>query len=297
VVHNPTYRGEARVRSRFGTVSRPAPALVDAEIWERAQRAVIQNRRLSPKNAQRNYMLRGLVKCGICGHAFTGGAGPKKQGQYRCQNQQGTRTNKADGRCPAGVIDATKLEDVIWQEVRTFVNDPGDHIAEAQRQLRERLASAGESEDQRKRLSRDLAGKELERERVLGMFRRGRITSDEAERELDAIAAEAAQIRDLMDSLRVRVEMAAAQEVYLSDVGAALARMRGRVEEIEHTNDRAAMREQIELLVRQIVLQTDVLGLAKVRQRKRVGVRLTLAYRSEDAVVPVTGRRPPARTD
>jgi hypothetical protein len=60
--------------------------------------------------------------------------------------------------------------------VRAFVNDPGEHIAEAQRQLRERLASAGQADEQRKRLAAELAGKEQERERVLGMIRRGRIT-------------------------------------------------------------------------------------------------------------------------
>jgi site-specific DNA recombinase len=296
VIHNPTYRGDAVVRSRFGTVSRPAPALVDVGIWERAQLAVARNRKLAPKNAQRSYLLRGLLTCGLCGHSFTGGPGPRGQGQYRCRGQQGTRTNRHDGRCPAATIDARRLEETVWREVRAFIDNPGPYVEQAQQQLRERLATASQTEAQSKRLARELAGKEQERERVLGLFRRGRITADEAERELDAVAAEAAQIRDLIDSLKVRAEMAAAQEAYLSDVGAALARMRDRVDEIERTNDRAAKRELIELLAPSIVIQTEILGRAKVRQRKRLSVRLTLAFRSEVAVVPVTGRRPPART-
>ena len=296
VIHNPTYRGDAVVRSRFGDVSRPAPALVDNETWERAQQAVTQNRRLSTKNAKRTYLLRGLVTCGVCGHAFTGGPGPKGQGQYRCQNQQGNRTNQADGRCTAGIVDATRLEQAVWGEVRAFIDDPGPYIAEAQQQLQARIVDVSRNEEQSKRLARDLGAKEQERERVLDLYRRGRISAAECDRDLEKVAEESHALREMIDALQSRADMVAASEAYLSDVGAALLQMRERVAEIEKTNDRAAMREQIELLAPRIVMQTEIVGMAKVRLRKRLSVGLTLAFRSEVAVVPLTGRRLRAHT-
>jgi site-specific DNA recombinase len=286
IIHNPTYRGAGVVESRYGDLERPAPALVDVVTWERAQRALVTNRSLSKKNAKNEYLLRGLVKCGWCGLTFVGttNTGVRK---YRCNANAGRANSRPEGRCPASQVHADRLEEIVWQEVRAFVDNPGPYIEQAQRDLRERIATAGQAEEQRKRLVTELAGKEQERERVLGMFRRGRITSEEAERELDAIASEAGQIRDLIDSLRVRVEMAAAQEAYLSDVGAALVKMQDAVQEIEETNDWKRKRELIELLAPRIVLQTEILGVVKVRQRKQASLHLTLAFRSESAVVPI----------
>src|SRR5206468_3439895 len=151
------------------------------------------------------------------------------------------------------------LERAVWQEVRGFVDHPEEHIAEAQRQLRARLADASQADEQRKSLARELASKEQERERVLDLFRRGRITAAECDRDLDKVTAESRSIRELLDALRTRAEMTAASEAYLSDVGAALSRMQGRMDEIERTSDLVAMREQIELLAPRIVIRTEVL--------------------------------------
>jgi site-specific DNA recombinase len=286
MVHNPIYRGDGRMASRHGDVTRPTEPLIDADTWERAQRALDRNRRLSTKNARADYLLRGLVVCGLCGMSYVGAGGGR---QYRCNGLVG-RSNRTVGRCQSVVVQARKLEDAVWQEVRQFVDHPEDHIAEVQRQLRERMTKATEGDEQRRRLAAELAGKEQERERVLGLFRRGRITSDEAERELDAIAAEAGQIRDLIDSLRARVELASAQEAYLSDVGAALARMQDRMAAIERTNDRAAMRELIGLLVPQVVIRTEILGAtAAGRAIKRPSAHIRLAFGDECVVVTTTG--------
>jgi hypothetical protein len=81
--------------------------------------------------------------------------------------------------------------------------------------------------------------------------------------------------------------MATAQEVYLSDVGAAIVRMRGRLEEIEAANDRGAMGELIELLVPNMVLRTELVGQKRIRQQKRVTLHLSLAFTPEREVVSI----------
>ena len=96
----------------------------------------------------------------------------------------------------------------------------------------------------------------------------------------------------MLDSLRARTEMAAASEAYLSDVGVALTQMQGRMEEIQRTNDRAAMREQIEILVPRIVVHTETIGSAPGgRARKQASVHLSLAFAQTTAVVDVTKTR------
>jgi len=110
----------------------------------------------------------------------------------------------------------------------------------------------------------------------------------ECDRDLDKVAAEARTIREMLDGLRARAEMAVASEAYISDVGAALAKMHGNLDEIERANDWRKKRELTELLAPGIVVQPEMPGVAKVRERKRATLQLTLAFRADVAVVPIT---------
>lgn len=289
IVHNPVYKGAGVLESKHGDLERPATPLVDPETWERAQRALLANRNLSKREGSADYVLRGLVKCGGCGLAFCGAMrfGVRK---YRCNSNSG-QALRNPVRCPGGQIDAQQLEDLVWNEVRTFARNPGPYVEAAQRQLRERLTDASRSDEQRRRLAAELAGKEQERERVLGLFRRGRISTDEVERELEEIAGEARKLREMLDTFRVQAEMTAASEAYLSDVSTALARLSANLELIEERNDTAEKRRQIELLVPRIVVQTEVVGTTpKGRNRTRVTVKMQLAYGYESAAEIITRR-------
>jgi site-specific DNA recombinase len=292
ILHNPLYRGADIVASRNGDVSRPTEALVGPAVWGRAQQAALAARRMSSRPDDRTYHLRGLVRCGLCNQAYVGGTRGSNRDirLYRCRGQVGavTEAMAAHGRCQAVVVDANRLEAAVWGEVRAFIEHPGPYIEQAQRELRARMSDASQNETRRQALARELAGKEQERERVLSLFRRGRITSAEAERELDAVATESAQLREMLDAMRVRAEMAAASEGYLADVGAALAQMQGNLDQIERTDDWRARRELISLLAPSITVETQFLGLAKVRQRKQAVVKLALAFHAEYATVYVT---------
>ena len=97
ILHNPTYKGEGRIKSRYGTVQCATPALVDAESWDRAQEALLRNRNLAMKNSKHVYLLRGLIRCQSCGHAYTGSSG-KDGRRYRC--------GESCGRASGGSRDA-----------------------------------------------------------------------------------------------------------------------------------------------------------------------------------------------
>src|SRR3712207_5164041 len=128
----------------------------------------MRNRNLARKGAKRDYLLRGLVKCGQCGFTYTG-AGQSGRPSYRCNGNAGLSGVRAQGRCIAGQVSAAALERAVWEEVRQFVDNPGEALARAQQDLRGRLADANRGDEQRQRLAAELAGKERERERVLGL--------------------------------------------------------------------------------------------------------------------------------
>ncbi|MDP9364306.1 MAG: recombinase family protein [Chloroflexota bacterium] len=278
ILHNEMYRGTAVVRSRYGPVPRPAPALVDPETWDRAQGALLRARALSSKSAKRHYALRGLVTCAGCGGAYVGA--PKPSGgrtirYYKCGSGRGPRSaGRPLGPCDGKLVQADWLEEAVWNECRAFILDPGPALDEARRKLRERMAKAAGGADQRRSLLDALAGKETERERVLGMYRRGKISADEAEAELDAIAAEAAKLRELVESLRAQAALVEIEEAELTSGVALLARLRDELAVIEATDDRARKREVIERYVRRITVETNRLGPRKKGALVHVFLRL-----------------------
>jgi site-specific DNA recombinase len=261
ILHCTAYKGEWVLRSRHGEIVRQVPALVSPEVWGAVQERLRRNRQLSRKNAKEVYLLRGLIRCGNCGLSYVGHVSDKGKRHYRCAGVCIRVTN--DPRyCRGRLIDADWLEGVIWEDVRRFITHPGEALEEARQQLLARQRAQPEAEAQRQALLAELAGKEAERERVLVLFRRGRITLEEADRQLEAIAQEEGQIRGLVESLAAQQALTEAQGEWLSSLEATLAELQARVAEIEAMQDpvarRLALRPIVAPLVAGIVVTTDL---------------------------------------
>jgi DNA invertase Pin-like site-specific DNA recombinase len=65
------------------------PVLVDPEIWHRAQESIIRHKH-QPKQASRQYLLTGFLRCDKCGARMSGWHQRGRELRYRCMgNQQG----------------------------------------------------------------------------------------------------------------------------------------------------------------------------------------------------------------
>jgi site-specific DNA recombinase len=166
------------------------------------------------------------------------------------------------------------LEDAVWEECRRFILNPGDALDEARRKLRERMTESAGFEGRHRALLGQLAEKEAERERVLTLFRRGTISDAEAERELEAIAKEAGQVREMIESLRAQTALIEAQEAFLTDSATLLSQLQDELASMEASNDLTRKREVIERYVRQITVETRRVGPRKLEAEVRVFLRL-----------------------
>lgn len=254
LLHNPIYRGEGTLKSKRGTVSFTVPALVDAATWERAQQQLIQNRTFSRAESHERYLLRGLIRCAQCDRNYVGQFVDRKYRMYRCSTQH----EPGNGRltCDAVRLRAPDLEAAIWADCREFILNPADALRDAQQQLRARMERSAHAGDERRRLLQQIAEKDAERDRVMTLFRRNRMTLDEAERHMDEIAREAAQLRQLVEAINAQADLAAMFEAQVTEAGVQLARLHERLSQIEETDDFDAKRAIIELLVTDIRVAT-----------------------------------------
>ena len=254
------YRGSHVYDSRHGPITRTVPALVDADVWSLANTVRQGNRHLPKGNETRTYLLRGLITCGVCGCAYVGQSVTRLRGKrdlyYRCGTRSSPTDPGRDGRCYSAIVPARWLEDLVWADCRRFILNPGDALAEAQRQLQERQQHAAQHEDERKRYLQAIAEKDQERERIMLLFRRGRLPLDAVERQLEDIAREEAELqkrcRD-MDTQRTVAETFASN---LTDAQHTLERLQTRLQEVDATDNQTIKRQVIELLVLQMLIDT-----------------------------------------
>jgi site-specific DNA recombinase len=255
MIANPTYRGEHSLQSRYGAVERRVPPLVEPGLWEQANAQIKRNQRLPKGNATRIYLLRGLITCGQCGSTYVGQVFAHGA-YYRCNGHSRAKFPKRQERCRSRVANAAWLECTVWEDCRAFILNPGDALAEAQRQLHDRQRQAAHMDQTRGHYMQALAEKAQERERIMTIFRRGRLTLRDAEAQLDDITKEEAALRQQCSAIDAQKALAEAFEAHLTDASLLLHRLQDRLEEVDRTNDQVTKRQVIEMLVQGIRMDT-----------------------------------------
>jgi len=278
MIANPLYyTGHQVLRSKHGPVERPVPALIDHALWEQTHTQVQRNRRLPKANAKHIYLLRGLITCGTCGIRYVRTPTwnkSKSRGAYhyyRCGSQLAAQQPDAQACCRAKLVSTTWLEPLVWEDCRDFIRNPGKALAEAQRQLSERMRQTDRLEGEQQRVEQALSEKADERERIKTLFCRGHATLREVEAQLEAIAQETTALRTTLEALQAQQALVHAYEAHYYEAETLLTRLRNRLDDIERNDDIQLKRQVIGILVAGIRVGTEGVGRAKQ-------ARVTISY-------------------
>jgi site-specific DNA recombinase len=218
-------------------ITRKVPPIVSEDTWRRAQQALKANFLFGKRNARRQYLLRGLVKCGLCQLTYVGVAANrsncKAEFYYRCNGKYGFRGHygKQGQHCPSKSIRGEYLEPLIWQEVEQFLRNPGEVVEHLRARLASDVRGAGSSRAQVMRLENTLRQKASERDKVVGLFRRGRIETAALDRQLDDIAKEETALRTQIELITSKLRGVEAGDQNLASAEALLQKLRRRLDE------------------------------------------------------------------
>lgn len=115
--------GKGGKRPEHEQIKIPVPAIVDRDVWEAAQARREYNKKMSKRNAKREYLLRGLITCG-CGSKMVGG-GYQKTGffYYYCSYRTKYRHMK-ESPCQEMPIRCEVLEGQVWDYVCSIITYP-----------------------------------------------------------------------------------------------------------------------------------------------------------------------------
>jgi site-specific DNA recombinase len=269
MLHSTTYKGEHVFQSRHGAVVRAVPALITPEVWQAVQTQLRHNRTLPKGNATRLYLLRGLLRCTLCGSAYVGTSQHvhgRTRSYYRCGSWRWKVRGRAPSpRCPGKMLRAEPLEQWAWAECRAGLLTPG-----ATDLLRITTADDRPQDDLLPRLDAALRTKQQERARAITLARRGLMTGEELEAQLATITQETAVL--VQECAAVRDALCRAQAEPMTR----LARLQERLAQIERTDDQEMKRDLLVLLIAEIPVATHGTG-----QRKTATV-LPIRYRCEE---------------
>jgi len=262
---NTTYRGlhrygkhpNNRQRPR-AVVERPVPAIVDATLWERAQQTLRRNRLFSRRNARHDYLMRGLMKCGHCGRTYVGtiytGAKRPTRLYYVCGGRHKGKRAVPDPalRCQ-GMAVSGDIEQVIWADIERFLRNPGAVLTQLEARLNTVTEGSVMLESRLQALKAALAGKDSERTRVIGLFRRGRIDDTALDQQLEEVESERTGLVDQIRLLEADEDHAREAEAELLSAAELLAELNRRVDE---TMSYELKRQVVEKLIEGVTIRT-----------------------------------------
>lgn len=203
IIHRPVYRGvhEWGIKESF-TLS--VPKIVPDETWQKAQDCLIMNAKANPRNSKRHYLLKSLIKCGLCRRSMVGITVKSKgltHSYYRCISRSDPHTNI---HCTSRYPRADWIESLIWRTLSGWILDREDLETALRKAMEEQEHEREELAKTVARLRRQIEEKSKEHDRIIGAFRKGLISENDLGRQLTEIDNEKTSLVQVVSDMEQR---------------------------------------------------------------------------------------------
>ncbi|MEA2640391.1 MAG: site-specific recombinase, partial [Chloroflexota bacterium] len=286
MVKSTTYKGVHAYGKRSTKVreliTREVPALVDEATWTRALQTLTSYVLFAPGAHCRQYLLRGLVTCGLCGCNYSGAAYGRGNGRqevyYRCNGLVSYRSALTP-RCQSRSVRGAQLEAAVWDEIARFLRDPGDVLAALAAEQDHEEDQLARTQQERLATRTALDTKTTERERMLDAYRKCILTAEDLEQQLTKIRIETSALTERLAALDERARLRTSAATQLHTAEALLTELRTR---LDAPPSFEMQRQLVELLVAEIRVDTGV-------EAKPKTATITVTYRFDGAVQTCMG--------
>jgi site-specific DNA recombinase len=243
------------VRPAEEWINVPVPALVSRELFEAVQAQLKENEQLAregPRGAR--YLLQGLVTCAQCGYAYHGvgvsyptvAGQPRRYAYYRCPGTDAHRF--VDGPlCSNPPVRSDLLEQRVWQEVCSLLQDPQRVAREYERRLQPVAGAATASyQTQLNKLQQNLA-------RLIDSYAEGYIEKGEFEPRVG-------RLRQRIATLESQAQQAAEAATAQAELRLIIGRLEDFAAKVQNgleSADWQTQREIIRALVKRVEIGLD----------------------------------------
>ena len=229
----------------------PVPPIVDVQIWKQAQERHRQNALHSRRNNNRHeYLLRGLVLCGLCG-SMASGYVSNRNTYYSC----GAKRNKNITTQPhdeAVQVHHKPFDEKVWTGLVELLSDPANMKAQLEKRMQARKAQLPPSLSTSE-FDKELNQLSIQEKRILDAYREEVITLDELKTQREKIANR----RKVLDAKKKAILRQAESAGQLQITLAMLGDVSARFQRVMSKADFPTREKLVNLLVNSVTLWPD----------------------------------------
>lgn len=202
IIKSTTYKGTHKYGKRATNknskiILRPVPAIVSDELWEKANEALKTNQITAMRNAVREYLLRGIIKCGNCGRTYMGtaysGSGREKIPYYVCNAKNSYLAHNTE-KCISKNVRADWLEHLVLEDCIKILKSPNKILNMDPEKEQQSLADEVKKEhDQIKASLKKLSE---ERASIIELYRKKIISETDLSCQLEKLSTEEATLQE-----------------------------------------------------------------------------------------------------
>jgi site-specific DNA recombinase len=241
------------LRSEDEWIPIEVPAIVDMATFEQVQAKLAQNQQMAPRNNKTHqYLLRGLVSCGLCRLGAYGRSSGSKYCYYVCNGRTDALRAAAEDRCTSRFIPTQQLDDLVWQDLCDVLTQP-DIVSHAldrahgghwlPQELQSRLQGLGKADKQLQRQKQRLLDAYLAEVLSLEELKRKRAI---IEQKLDAIHIQ-----------RNQLEATASERLELAQFATSIEEFCVQIRPVLDNASFEQKRQLVELLIDRVIVTDD----------------------------------------
>lgn len=184
------------------------PAIVPPELQVQAAEVIERNSAFAKRNNTRvDYLLRGMVICGRCGHTFMGRSTShaptgKKSYYYVCGRRHANSRWPAEEQCHNVIYRKDTLEEFAWLETVHHIK----YLATGMNRNKKQVAEA-KIIDRRPQLEKEIKKCDTEKERLLNLYRLNIVSMADLQKQLDDIASTKSNLEKQVKELSKKVSL------------------------------------------------------------------------------------------
>lgn len=167
------------------------PSIIDLKTFTLAQDQLVVNQAMSPRNIKRNYMLRGLIQCPLCGSLYAGEC-TRGERYYRSTLRLRVFPLKADCTCRS--INANIIELAVWKKIERLLTNPKLIESQYKKRLKKRSIVQSDTSPKIEAIDKKLEHLTQSEKRLVDAYTVGAITMELVKEKLDNIKKQKAML-------------------------------------------------------------------------------------------------------
>ncbi len=240
-----------KIRPREEWISIPVTPTIEQSLWDSAQALLKQNAHSARRHNNKNeYLMRGLVVCGLCG-CMASGYVSNKSTFYSC----GARRNKNIHSKPHDEliqVHHKPFDSKIWQGLTELLQDPENMMAQLEKRLERKKSARSPIANTDAKTDKDLEKLDVQEKRIIDAYREGIIDIGELKTQKENIASKRKTLEAKKKATPSHTESAGQTEITLDMLGDVSARFQRAMAK----KDFATREKLVNLLVDSVTLNT-----------------------------------------